>query len=175
MHIAKDHLFHGAALLQIAEDRRFKAINAMQIGSTIYRNAYRINDNIGVFLKYGTNPSRAYGEYQFNFNKETREEIHEIGKSVERMVLALVCIKANAICCITHRQFWNLILARVAADEAAGDEEKDQIPIVMTAKKNHEFHVYVNDPHQRGHMIPKSDFHVPRNAFPRKVFPLQRR
>ncbi len=171
MHIAKDHLYHGAALLQIAEDSRFKAINSLKIGSTIYRNAYRINDNIGVFLKYGMNPSRTYGEYTFNFNKESRQQIYQIGEAVERMVLALVCIKAKAICCITETHFWNLMNHRIAVDEAAGGEEKDQIPIVMTAKKNHEFHVYVNDPHSRGRMIPESDFHVPRNAFPKKVFP----
>ena len=62
MKIADDHMYHGAALLQIAEHPRFTAINSIEVSDQKSRSAYRINDNIGIFLKYASKPS-GIGEY----------------------------------------------------------------------------------------------------------------
>ena len=56
MKINDDHMYHGAALIQIAEDPRFTAINVFQGGEGVSRSAFRINADIGVFLKYATKP-----------------------------------------------------------------------------------------------------------------------
>jgi hypothetical protein len=51
MKIHDDHLYHGAALTQIAEHHLFTAINALKIGDNTIRVAYRINDLIAVYFK----------------------------------------------------------------------------------------------------------------------------
>ena len=90
MKIRDDHMFHGSALLQIAEDPRFTAINSIALGGTKSRSAYRINDTIGVYLKYASKPSRNLGEYQFTFSSRHFEELSEISEKVKKTFLALV-------------------------------------------------------------------------------------
>ena len=56
MKISDGHLYHGSALLQIAEDPRFTAINSIEVAGKKSRSAYRINDSTGIFLKYASKP-----------------------------------------------------------------------------------------------------------------------
>jgi hypothetical protein len=70
MKIRDDHMYHGAALIQIAEHPQFTAINSMKVKAVKYENAYKINDDISVYLKYSTKPNKAFREYVFNFHKE---------------------------------------------------------------------------------------------------------
>jgi hypothetical protein len=56
MKIHERHERHGAAMLQIAEHPAFTTINAFRVGNQRSVNAYTINDNIGVYLKYATKP-----------------------------------------------------------------------------------------------------------------------
>ena len=58
MKIDDDHMYHGAVLLQIAEHPRFTAINTIELSGQKSRSAYRINDRIGIFLKYASKPSK---------------------------------------------------------------------------------------------------------------------
>ena len=51
MRIHDDHMYHGAALIQVAEHKSFTAINALKTSSGLHRNAYKINDEIGLYLK----------------------------------------------------------------------------------------------------------------------------
>ena len=54
MKISDDHLYHGSALLQIAEDPRFTAINSIEVSGKKSRSAYRINDSTGIFRGLST-------------------------------------------------------------------------------------------------------------------------
>lgn len=60
MKITDEHLYHGAALTQIAEHPSFTAINGIRIGGKLHRSAFRINDSIGVYFKYASKPTPAH-------------------------------------------------------------------------------------------------------------------
>ena len=67
MKINDDHMYHGAALTQIAEHEQFTAINAFEHGGKTSRSAFIVNHDIGVYLKYAGKPVGRYKEYQFTF------------------------------------------------------------------------------------------------------------
>ena len=48
MHIDDDHLYHGSALIQIAEHPHFTAINSLKVKGKLVRAAYKINDQMEV-------------------------------------------------------------------------------------------------------------------------------
>jgi hypothetical protein len=52
--IEDQHVYHGAALTQIAEDDEFTAINPLDLLGKRLNSAFRINDNIGIYLKYNS-------------------------------------------------------------------------------------------------------------------------
>ena len=54
MKINKEHLYHGAALNQIAEHEQFTAINTLEINEIRSRSAFKINQKISIYLKYCT-------------------------------------------------------------------------------------------------------------------------
>ena len=56
MRIHDDHMYHGAALTQIAEHPAFTAINAFEDKGTKSRCAFRINTAIGAYIKYSSAP-----------------------------------------------------------------------------------------------------------------------
>ena len=118
MTIDDEHMFHGAALIQIAEDPQFTAINSFKLPSGVSRSAYRINDDIGVYLKYANKPTPAYQEYGFTFQQQHLDELAEIAKMTERVFAALVCVKARQICCLSYGQLTKLIDARKNAKGA---------------------------------------------------------
>jgi hypothetical protein len=80
MKIHLDHQYHGAAIIQIAEDDRFTAINSIKSSGTNHRSAFRVNDDIGVYLKYAEKPSAAYEEFQFTFHKQHLEDLAKLKK-----------------------------------------------------------------------------------------------
>ena len=60
-----EHLYHGAALMLIAEDDEFTAINRLDLLGKRSSSAFRINDNIGVYLKYNSVERKPNWEYPF--------------------------------------------------------------------------------------------------------------
>ncbi len=46
MKINDDHMFHGAALTQIAEHELFTSINAVRGSGKLSRSAFRVNESI---------------------------------------------------------------------------------------------------------------------------------
>ena len=95
MQVHDDHLYHGAALIQIAEDKRFTAIKfELKLSTGVSRSAYRINDTIGVYVKYASKPRGAVKEYQFTFLKDHLDELVAIEKKVPNYSLRLFAFKA---------------------------------------------------------------------------------
>src|ERR1700730_9717000 len=131
MKIDDDHLYHGAALIQIAEHPQFTAINSFKGKLASYENAYRVNNDIAVYLKYASKPNKAHREYVFNFNKSNRDELDAISKAVPKTFLALVCVDAREVCCLPYRQLLLLIQRRL---KAAGHAE-NQYTLLVTAHK----------------------------------------
>jgi hypothetical protein len=164
MKIDDDHLYHGAALNQIAEDPHFTAINALPSGSAL-TNTYRINDNIGVHLKYATNTKGTAKEYQFTFSADHLRDLASLGNKVSKMFVAMVCVKDRHICCLTLAQLQHLIVQRRKA--MARDEE--QYVVLVTLPEGKSFRVYVSVPGKRGLILGK-ELLVPRNCFPGGIF-----
>jgi hypothetical protein len=164
--IEQEHLYHGAALIQIAEDSRFTAINSLGVGTDISKSAYRINDDIGVYLKYAGKPNTSHSEYVFNFSMVNRQEMATLSGSVSRFFVVLVCVKGREICCLEYRDVESMFRRRREAKHS--DEE--QITILVTMPKGKKFRVYVNAPRKKNRRLGKAKL-VTRNDFPSVIFP----
>lgn len=165
MKLHDDHLYHGAALIQVAEHTKFTAINSLKIGKDKYTNAYRINDDVAVYLKYATNPNKAHSEYVFSFQSDHLDSLKEIAGHCKSTYLALVCVKDREVCCISYKELCALISAR----EKKKGEKEDQYAILVTAPTGKSLRVYINAPGVRGQMI-GDPLLVPRNRYPDVIF-----
>ena len=165
MQIHDDHMYHGAALIQIAEHPEFTAINSLRIKGKLLPNSYKINDTIGVHFKYASSPTKAFNEYTFNFPQDELDELAQIHGVVDKFFLGLVCVKARQICCLSYSQLITLIDRRKAAK--GGNE--NQYVILVTAEKNKSLRAYINAPNVRKTIQGKSLI-INRNSFPNLLF-----
>lgn len=165
MNIHDDHLYHGAALIQIAEHDQFTAINSLTSNGDVVRVAYRINHDIAVYFKYARKPTKAFREYPFTFTKHQLDELAVISNANPNTLIALICVKDRAICCISYEQLQALVALRA---KAKGGSE-DQYVVLVTSPKGKNFRVYVNAPGVRKTALGKP-LKVPRNAFPNLIF-----
>lgn len=165
MKIDDNHLYHGSALIQIAEHKLFTAINSLKAGSKVFHNAYKINNDIGVYLKYGSKPKNPYKEYNFTFSREHQRELRNISKRVQRVYLGLVCVQDREICCLSYDQLNRLITAR---RHAAGKAES-QYTVLVTVPKGKSFRVYVNSPGVKNTIL-STPLIVRRRDYPNRIF-----
>lgn len=165
MKIHDDHLFHGAALIQIAEHKQFTAINSLIVGGEKHRSAYMINDHIGVYLKYGANPNGTFNEYTFTFNTDHLKSLEQIKNKVESLFLVLVCVQGREICGISYEEFLELVERR----RKKRGEEEDQYTLKLTVPAGKSMRVYVDFPGQKKTILGKPIV-VPRNRFPNILF-----
>lgn len=105
MKIDNDHMYHGAALIQIAEHPKFTSINSLKVKKQIIENGYVINDGIAVLLKYASKPTGRYREYRFGFTQDNIKDMKRISLATKSFYLALVCVKSREICCLSHENF----------------------------------------------------------------------
>jgi hypothetical protein len=165
--IDKNHLFHGAALLQIAEDPHFKAINPIVVIGGVSRSAYEVygtQARSAVYLKYATAPTVAYEEYVFNFDEDHLAELKELAALAPKLFLALICVEAHEICCLPYEKLISLIYER---KERKGTSERTYT-LLVTAYAGRSFRVYMNAPGKKGERL--GELVVPRNAFPGDLF-----
>lgn len=165
MRIHDDHLYHGAALIQIAEHPQFTAINSLKHGGEVIPIAYKINDEISVYLKYASKPTPTYKEYQFTFHNDQLNELAVIAAANQKTFIALVCVKEREICCISYEELQGLIARR----KKQKDDAEDQYVILVTAPKGKSLRVYVNAPGKRKTILGK-ELIVSRKAFPNVIF-----
>lgn len=96
MHINDDHLYHGAALTQIAEFPTFKAINAFEPKKgEKSRSAFIVNHDTGIYLKYASKPVGPFKEYVFTFTESNLAELETLKAHHARVFIVLVCRKAD--------------------------------------------------------------------------------
>ncbi len=164
MKIDDDHLYHGSALLQITEHPTFTAINSIDVLGQRSRSAYRINDNIGIFLKYASKPSRIR-EYPFTFTSRHLEELAAIDDQMVSTFIALVCVKDREIACLKLEQLLDLVDRR----KASKGTFEDQYVVLVTAPAGKRLRVYINAPARRKTILGKSIF-IRRRAFPEALF-----
>src|SRR6266513_4136760 len=102
MKINKDHLYHGAALTQVAEHPSFKAINAFVHNGSRSRCAFLVNTDIGLYLKYASDHKGASKEFIFTLSQEHISELRILRNKAGRVFIGLICVSAGHICCISY-------------------------------------------------------------------------
>jgi hypothetical protein len=123
MHIDDDHRHYGSALLQIAEDPHFTAINALRYRGTNSRCGFRSNKEIGIHIRYRSEPKGLrFPAYSFVFSQENLAELRNMSKRLNRVFLALVCVQDREICCLPYSDFEELIAARQVENDRPEDE-----------------------------------------------------
>lgn len=164
MKIDDDHMYHGAALTQIAEHPQFTAINHLTTKAGTARSSFLINSNIGIYIKYATRPEGSYSEYRFTFSTAHLTEIVEIKKKTNSVHIVLVCVLDREICGLDIDSFNQLIEVRRSLK--GSDEER--YTIAVTAPKNKKMRAYVNVPGRKGKSA--GEHLVARNHFPDCLF-----
>jgi len=164
MKINDDHMYHGAALTQIAEHPVFKAINAFWSNNKKSTCAFRINDTTGIYIKYAGSPRGAANEYIFTFTQAHLDELTKLREHCTSVFAVLVCIGAKAICALSYGQIMQFVKLR----QSAKGEAEDQYQIIVTAPPNKQFRAYVNKPNRKGVMM--GETLVARSAFPEILF-----
>ena len=166
MRINKDHLYHGAALTQIAEHPRYTSINAFRYQRKNSRSAFKVNDTIGLYLKYATEPSPGgrYKEYLFNFRSQHFRELRQLKKGTANIFVGLICVRDKEICCLHYDELIELVKER--QQELMGFE--DQYAILVKLSQGSSFRVYLNQPGTKGKAL--NHFVIPRRNFPARLF-----
>lgn len=165
MKIHDDHLYHGSALIQIAENPNFTAINALKLGKKIVRVAYRINDNISVYFKYASKPSGTHKEYVFTFTKDHLGDLAKIAVATPETFIALICVKDREICTLPYADLQTLLKRR---EENHGARE-DNLTVLVTVEARKSLRAYVNASGKKNTMLGDA-LVVNRNAFPSDIF-----
>lgn len=168
MHINDDHLYHGAALAQIAEHPRFTAINSLVVGGKTSRSAYKINSDIAVYLKYATKTTARFKEYVFTFSRDHLAELSKIALQNNQAFVALICVKDREVCCLTLGELNALLAARTKALVKLGKTE-DTLTVLVTVPKGKSLRVYVNEPGVKKTVLGKEKI-VSRSNFPDAIF-----
>lgn len=164
MKIHDDHLYHGAALTQIAEHKQFTSINALSVKGRRFSNVYVINNHL-IHLKYASNPRGTLKEYQFTFNSDHLAMLEDADEHGNEFVIALVCVKDREICALPYKELQRLIELRQAA---VGNVE-DQYVVLLSLPKDSAFRVSIAAPGRRGVALGK-ELKIARNKFPNCLF-----
>jgi hypothetical protein len=164
MKINDDHMYHGAALTQIADHPTFKAVNAFWLNGKKSTCAFRVNDTTGVYIKYAAAPHGSAREYVFTFSAAHLAELATLREHCTHVFVVMVCIKTKEICVISYGQLKQLVQVR----EKVRGEREEQYQVLVTAPANKQFRVYVNRPGRKGVMMGQQL--VRRNAFPELLF-----
>ncbi|MGX9524303.1 hypothetical protein ACXHWJ_08555 [Alcaligenes nematophilus] len=155
----------GAAIMQIAEHKSFTAINPLKIKKEVINNAFLINDDTCLFLKYGQEPKRT-GEYQFTFSAEQLKNIRAANKGLHlKVFLALICVEDQEICCLSFDEFESMIQART---ESAKQEE-ESYQVLVTVPNGKSLRAYTNAAGVRKKMAHDAKV-ISRNRYPSCLF-----
>lgn len=163
--ISLDHKYHGAALTQIAEHPQFTAINSLMVNAVKSRCAFRINADRAVYLKYATAPNRSWQEFVFTFTAANLLDLSNIASQNQKVVIGLVCVKANEICGIEYPNLMKLIARR----ERAFGAPEPHYTLLATLDKSEAFRLYVNQPGVKK-VILGEPLKIARNKFPAIIF-----
>lgn len=172
MRIDQDHLYYGAAIIQVAEHPSFTAINDFKTNGRPVRCAYWVNQDIGLYLKYRSTPDRTarWGkvkakEYSFSFNRDARKTIRQMAKHSDKVYVGLVCVEDRQICCLSVEEFNRLVSLR----RSEVGKNEDQYVVWVALPKNSKFRAYVT-PAARKNMYLGEPLRIAQSAFPAKVF-----
>lgn len=165
MKIRTEHQTLGAALMQIAEDNNFTAINPLRLKNEKINNAFLINADTCLFLKYRQEPSGSHAEYLFTFSSDVIASIKKAKKVHKKIFFGLVCVEGQEVCCIDISQFEEMVRAR---KECFGGDE-DSYQVLVTIPNGKSLRAYMNAAGQKGY-VAGSKLIIPRSRFPAALF-----
>ena len=165
MRINQDHLYHGAALTQIAEHEQFTAINAVRVNKRPHRSAFRINDSHCVYLKYATKPTKPHDEYIFTFLEAHLDDLKQLSKKSDKLFVALVCVEDHEICLLPYQTLLDLIAKRHTKKGSL----EDQYTLLVLLESGKQFRVNMNLPNRRKFYVGESVL-IARKDFPNRLF-----
>ena len=93
--------FHGAALIRVIRHESYRSVKVLEENDC----SYLINDTVGIYIKYS---QRKLPPWSFTFSEEHVREITEMGGSLEKVYVALVC-NEDGICCLDWKEFATVI------------------------------------------------------------------
>jgi hypothetical protein len=169
--IDDNDLYYGAALKQIADHKLFKSINAVWEPGGKSRCVYRINTDIGVYIRAATKP--ANGEFVFNFTPENIGQVKKLEKVCRKVFVALVCYHARTVAggsrMAQYRQICVLRPSEIDALVEARGTPGVQHNILVTVPESKSMRVAVTVPGRKNRRT-QLRRKVPRSAFPRVIF-----
>ncbi len=99
MKIDKDHLYYGAAVLQVAEDDRYTSINQFRKKGKTVRCACVVNNDMGLYLSYRARKSRTAkwdvgkaDEYPIQLDSGELSKIDDLSRQYPNTFLGLICV-----------------------------------------------------------------------------------
>jgi len=165
MYIHDDQRHYGSAIIQVAEDPHFTAINGCHLNGQASRCGFRVNKNIGLYVRYSSKPKgKSAPVYRFTFSQENLEELRQMRKRFPSLFLGLVCVRAQHICCLQYSDRLRLIQDR---KEYKGEEEPQYVVEVMIRRRQ-QFRVGISSPNEKGKWFGPAV--IPRNDFPSRLF-----
>lgn len=166
MKIDDDHMYHGAALVQIAEDPYFTTIKPLRLRGRTSRSSFVVNRNIGVYLKYARKPRGNFKEYWFTFFSKNLTELKKLAEGGRHVFLGLICVKGREICCLPLGDFMEMVETR---RRAIGKSE-GRYNILVSMPKRAQFRVCMTEPDARGSVLEGGPRLIPRQDFPTRLF-----
>lgn len=164
MKINDDHLYHGAALTQVAEHSQFTAINAFKSGHGISRSGFLVNNDVGLYLKYATKPHGSYREYKFNFNLSHLKELAAIEGKSKNVFIAFVCVQDRQIGCLSREELLQMIEERKTVKGA----KEPVYTVLITCPQGKKLRAYINAPDVK--KIKLTEKLLSRSDFPKILF-----
>ena len=149
-------VYHGSALIQIAEHDKFTSINRIDLQGVGFRSVFSVNEEIGIFLKYATTPSNTEPlEYSFRFSKGNMDGIKVLKKDLgDAYALLIVSDDArdiNEICCVPYRMLAELKGYRDRRNEALGKNKEFGVDLYVQIRNGQLFEVNVKSPGKPGY------------------------
>ena len=96
--IDRQEYYHGAALIRLVDDKRFKTISKHSLG-------YVVNDEVLILLKYST---KSRTPWRFTFTLDEMIFVETTIKQKDKIVIVLIC-GGDGICPIHAKELYGIL------------------------------------------------------------------
>ena len=183
--IRDKHMYHGAAIWQIADHPQFTAINRVGLftqGGNASYSAYIVetmgNQKTGVYIKTADSPLEVPGPssppndfksyYQFGFDSNAKGHLNALASECHKTFVLMVCELDRHVCCLAYADFLSIVQQQ-RKHLPKGETATTTLRVNLETRKG--FRVNTITPHTRsGKYLLDSPKEIPRSDFPDKIF-----
>jgi hypothetical protein len=162
MKIDKEDLYYGAAVLQVAEHKSFKAINRLPAPGLPH--TYLINTDVGLHLKYASAPVK--GSYRFSFSAGHMEALEKLWSKMTNLLVGLVCARAGQVACVRYLDLMLLHHKHQSKEKTP----HSVFPVRVSVPRGRQLRLWVPYPNRRTWGPLSEPLLIPRDHFPWRVF-----